>query len=51
MEEPFYILAFWVYDKVEERHGPIAAGIAQLAVGLAMVCVLLAFIALVIPSL
>jgi hypothetical protein len=48
---PIYALLFWFYDKVEERYGRLAAGIAQLALGLAILAALIAFIILVIPRL
>ena len=50
-DEPLYAVLFWFYDKVEERYGRVAAGIAQLALGLVFVAALAAVLVLLIPNL
>jgi hypothetical protein len=49
-EEPFYWVLYWFYDRVEERYAPVAAGLAQFALGLMMIAGLLAFIIYIIPK-
>jgi hypothetical protein len=48
-DEPVYALLFWFYDRVEERYGRIAAGIAQLAFALVIAGALVGLILLLIP--
>lgn len=38
--EPIYALLFWFYDKVEERYGRLAVGIAQFALCLIILTLL-----------
>jgi hypothetical protein len=48
-DEPIYAVLFCFYDKVEKRYRRVAAGIAQLALGLLIVAALVAILLPVVP--